>query len=294
MLSTSDGRMDKAILNMWQDGLHEVHCQGKGRLDFDDFRRFLKGQAPKEAMLALHTKSAGSIEGSSRSSMSSSRILNSSFVMQPVPEGSVSPISPRRTSGALNFVGVDENLSMPSLPGAPPPTARRPSSHKKKVLADANIALPDDLSPRSPSVRSHSMRLKASESWLDDDFDVAALQSGRAYMRNAVDKFQELSDQRDIGNVDASAANEELFKTYRDFRQSVLEASKLFEQKRFERKNSGSTPTATMTMKGGQRNDLPQISSGKKKRVADATRRSGRPRPKNRTKTLSDLSEFMR
>jgi hypothetical protein len=298
MLSTSDGRMDKAILTMWQDGLNEMHCQGKGRMEFDDFRRFLKGQVPMEQIRRA------SLELSPRTSLSSNLILSSSSaMMQTVPEGSVSPMTPREKVTTLKFDPSD-NLNIPSLPGVPSLTATSsPTSHKKKAFLDADISIPpDDLSESPPGVvRSSSVKLYGSQSWLDDDSfgEIAnpALQSGKAYMRKAVNRFQELSTKGDLTDVGSpAAANEALFKPHIDFRNAVYEASKVFEQKRKAREITFPSPSAKMTMKRGQRSDRNLATSNdEKSNVAEATRRSGRLRSRHpRKRTASDITGLLR
>merc|ERR1719378_476588 len=41
MLRAQDGTMDAEIMTMWQDGMKELKCQDKDRLNFEDFQSFL-------------------------------------------------------------------------------------------------------------------------------------------------------------------------------------------------------------------------------------------------------------
>eukprot|EP00529_Nitzschia_sp_RCC80_P004108 CAMPEP_0113518152 /NCGR_PEP_ID=MMETSP0014_2-20120614/42701_1 /TAXON_ID=2857 /ORGANISM="Nitzschia sp." /LENGTH=918 /DNA_ID=CAMNT_0000415519 /DNA_START=164 /DNA_END=2920 /DNA_ORIENTATION=- /assembly_acc=CAM_ASM_000159 len=304
MLSTNDGRMDKSIFSMWQDGLEEVHCQGKGRMDFDDFRRFLKGQVPKEPLMSGAIDKKSSLELSPRASLSSSLILTSASAMQTVPEGSVSPMTPRDKVKSLKF-GTDANLQMPALAGIPSPDGSlSPLGQEKKAV---DISIPPDLLPLPTGiVRSSSVRLPGSQSWLDDDSmeeieeaPTPALESSKTYMRNAVNKFRRLSGQGEFSMDAASpaAANDALFKAHRDFRRAVFEASKVFEQKKRAREVTTPSPSAKMTMRGGRRSVVNYGSppSDENSTVADATRRSGRPRQRHaRKRTASDISGLLK
>ena len=83
MLCTSDGRMDATVREMWHDGLKEIKCKAN-KITFDEFKLFLKGQAPKDAMLSNLRR-----DGSGRR-LSGRGLLSQNFALQAVPENSAS------------------------------------------------------------------------------------------------------------------------------------------------------------------------------------------------------------
>jgi hypothetical protein len=46
LLSSSDGKMDEEIKEMWIDGLKEIQCKNEDKISFEEFQAFLKGQKP--------------------------------------------------------------------------------------------------------------------------------------------------------------------------------------------------------------------------------------------------------
>jgi hypothetical protein len=47
--------MDDEIKKMWTDGLNEMKSQGDDKICFEEFKSFLKGRVPKEALLSTST-----------------------------------------------------------------------------------------------------------------------------------------------------------------------------------------------------------------------------------------------
>ncbi|KAG7374040.1 protein kinase domain containing protein [Nitzschia inconspicua] len=80
MLCTSDGKMDETVLKMWHDGLKEIRCKANDKITFEEFKRFLKGQVPKEAMLA-NIRSGDAVKRNS-----SRPLISPIFALHPVPE----------------------------------------------------------------------------------------------------------------------------------------------------------------------------------------------------------------
>jgi hypothetical protein len=82
MLCTSDGKMDATVLKMWRDGLREIQSKSDDKITFEEFRRFLKGHAPKEVMLSSIRSSGASRRRSSQS------LISAAFALQPVQRDS--------------------------------------------------------------------------------------------------------------------------------------------------------------------------------------------------------------
>lgn len=81
MLCTSDGKMDATVMKMWHDGLKEIQCKADDKIAFEEFKMFLKGAVPKDAMLSDIRSGDATRRNSSR------QLVASTFVLQAVPEG---------------------------------------------------------------------------------------------------------------------------------------------------------------------------------------------------------------
>jgi hypothetical protein len=101
---------------------------------------------------------------------------------------------------------------------------------------------------------------------------------------------------REPGIDDPAFLESEAYRKRNDFRNSVLEASMLFDQLRQARQIGIAASGAGLTMVAGGRRksggglDGPAMAD----RLADACKKSGRRNRKNRKKTNSDLSAFLR
>lgn len=101
MLCTSDGKMDATVLKMWHDGLKEIRCKADDKITFEEFKKFLKGQAPKDAMLSNLRSGDPALRRSSR------KLINSSFALRAVQEGSTATKTlPDATDKILSFNGL--------------------------------------------------------------------------------------------------------------------------------------------------------------------------------------------
>lgn len=78
LLGANEGEDDPALRQMWDDGLKECVCP-LGRITYDDFRIFIKGQKREKET----TRS-----GRRRTSM---KPTNDASPLQAVPEGSLTP-----------------------------------------------------------------------------------------------------------------------------------------------------------------------------------------------------------
>jgi len=239
MLSTSDGRMDSTILKMWHDGLKEIRCKGKDKITFEEFQRFLKGQAPQDAMLKAVKKGECTRKVSRN-------LLHSTFALQPVPEGSPSARMSRNS---------DNSISMRNS------THHYRSSARSKTRRTASLSL----SPAANSMVENG----------DDDYDLP---------------YEQDTEQASFGG-DAGGLEPDAYRKRQDFRTSVLEASRLFDQMRQARQPINTANPAGLTMVAGGR--TPSNGYVASERLAAASKRSGRRNRKNRMKTKSDLSMFL-
>lgn len=100
MLCTSDGKMDAIVLKMWHDGLKEIRCKANDKITFEEFKKFLKGQIPKDVMLSNIRSGDAPRQRSSR------KLINSTFALHVVTEGSSAANSPDEAEKILSFDGL--------------------------------------------------------------------------------------------------------------------------------------------------------------------------------------------
>jgi hypothetical protein len=120
MFCTGDGKLDATVLKMWRDGLTEIQSMADDKITFEEFRKFLKGQAPKNAMLASIKSSGASRSRASTSSTSRRRssieMISAAFVFQPVQEDSVA--TPKVSRDDMDNVLLNYDDIKPLLPGS--------------------------------------------------------------------------------------------------------------------------------------------------------------------------------
>lgn len=345
LLGTTEDQEDEALRQMWQDGLDECSCP-LGRITYDDFRMFVKGQKVER-------------EATSTSPIPkrpSKRFVMEGSLLQAVPEGSMSPQAKQQVFAKFDDIPALDTLKLPTL-GLPlvPPLTPDLMGKKEQVV---NIGFPADL-PKTVHKRVRSRSL--GETPLGEEryrFDEEELTSAaiRMALPCVVRPSKAIGELRHvIGDASKSGRviHKALYRKHREFRQSVMVASKLFDQKQKTRKlqsaldasaNRDTEPRkqtehttrnfdrrASLVMRRGKADDTvkvgsletksehytkthgeervgpiavkspvpppveasPEIDQLQTKQVADATKRSGRPR-RQRHKTASDISGMLR
>lgn len=321
LLGTAGDAEDESLSKMWEDGLVECVCP-LGTISYDDFRMFIKGQRrDKEPTSPAPRKS-------------SKRLTLEGSPLQAVPEGSMSPQAKQQVFGKFHEMYALDSLKMPVL-GAP--LIPKDESHDDDKM---NISLPNDLT-QAPQTRIRSRSLgeaPAGEEWWREDVETETRARGHR-SSVIVSPSRAICDLQYVIKDESKTAREvhkALYRKHREFRQSVMHASKLFDLKQRARKfevaqvppehrSDHMQKRASLVMrrgasqpKGGDlisanSEHLPNSSSKEPepehaapqpsvetsldsehlKRVADAARRSGRPRPP-RQKTKSDISGMLR
>lgn len=323
LLGTKQDAEDEALSKMWEDGLAECVCP-LGKISYDDFRMFIKGQRRDIEPNSPIPKRL------------SKRMVMDVSPLQPVPEGSMSPQAKHQVFGKFHEMSALESLNLPFL-GAPLiPTVPEPAK-----VENANIGFPGDLIPKPVHKRVRSRSLGETpvgeELWRDDS---EGSQEPRAVRRSSAILFpsKAICDLQYVIKDESKTALEvhkALYRKHREFRQSVLLASKLFDQKQKARKfqiaqiapenrsdllvkraslvmrrgaaplkgSKGMMATSEHLSKSMREPEPvpppapPEVESSPDVahtiRVADAARRSGRPR-RPRQKTASDISGMLR
>eukprot|EP00980_Cylindrotheca_fusiformis_P006450 scaffold1376_cov125-Cylindrotheca_fusiformis.AAC.16 len=292
------------VLKMWQEGMDE-YCCPLGRLTYDDFRIILKGQGRDK-------------DQSSKRRRSSYQPINEGSPLQAVPEGSISPQVKHST-----FVKFEESpdlgsLKMPTLVSSP--------MHEMKKIDETNISFPkdilDDVPPTYKRTRSGSLGHTPAPLPWSEELDTAGSESDPKRSTHE-DRRNKVVDPEKV-----SESTKEAFRKHHEFRKSVLQASKDFEKKALARKMeiaenkdsqtkdesiaglvmrrksslkkiiSEADQTEVKQPKSDEPENIqtdnskpqPDNQSTSKNRMADASRRSGRPR----RKTTSDISGMLK
>lgn len=327
LVGTAEDEENEALSQMWEDGLAECVCP-LGRITFDDFRMFVKGQKREK-------------EPSSPMSRRASRRLTIELSpLQAVPEGSTSPQVKPHVFAKLDDMSGLESLKLPWMgPRAPTPT----------IDENEDIAIPERFT--TPLMKSTPERLIApltkknrsrslGETPLPTDFmrdilEVQASSSTKRPLRSVGLRSKSIGElQVRPGLSSEFRSARDLYEKHRQFRQSVIAASKLFDQKRKARKLESALVSkeripdrnrrASLVMKRGspllnedsllvpQSEHVPRGNVTDSERspppppsdevcsdnddnvkVIDASRRGGRPR-RPRQKTTSDISGMLR
>jgi hypothetical protein len=324
LLGTSDGEEDEQIMQMWTDGMSECACP-LGRITYDDFRMFIKGQTKE--------REPGS---PSRRSHAGRKSVEGSPLLQAVPEGTVSPQAKHQTFARFEEMSALESLKMPML--GPPPTPPLPATPQgeSKMLKKVDIPFPSVLEVPAPThkrTRSRSLGEPPALVWYDFDEEeeedvTASPTEGRkshcvVLPSRAIGELQQVI--QDESNTPL-VVNKALYRKHREFRRSVLEVSKLYDQKRQATKRQATklqhepldgsgvvaeTKRASLVMRrgsagGSMRDSLSKLSGAsntqhlpskseheRNQRFEEAAKRSGRPR-RPRQRTTSDLSGMLR
>jgi hypothetical protein len=311
LVGTSNGDDDEQIMQMWTDGMSECACP-LGRITYDDFRMFVKGQTKEREPGTPRRKSHGRIS------------LEGSPVLQAVPEGTMSPQAKHQTFARFGEMSALETLKMPML-GLPltPPLPATPQG-ERRMLKKVDISFPAVPEPAHKKARSRSLGANPTLVWYDFDEEeedvTASPTEGRKSLcvvlpSRAIGELQLVIQDESKSPL---AVNKALYRKHREFRWSVLEASKLFDQKRQASKlqheslhGSGVVrkierrPSLVMR-RGSERGSVPKLPGAsntqhlpskseheRNERFEEAAKRSGRPR-RPRQRTTSDLSGMLR
>jgi len=299
----SSGHESDEMFQMWQDGMTEYACP-LGRITYDDFRMILKGRGRE-------------LEPTCKRQSSLRNITEGTQLLQPVPEGSMSP----QVKHAM-FSKFDEappSLKMPTLDPIPATDSKPDVDIEFPV--DFNKASPTNKRTRSGSLGSQPMKKLLPLEILeidDDESEELRVRSCRSLDEPPSPKRNSWGDP--LANSDERNSTE-TFKQHNDFRMSVLNASRTFEAKVLARKlqiaasNQAPLPAtlssgASLIMRRGAQNARPEVvqldnsqqtKSGSKAvdkeatptEVADACRRGGRRRHR-RKRTTSDISGMLK
>lgn len=318
LLGTEDGgeNADEEILQMWKDGISECACP-LGRIYYDDFRMFVKGQTKERESLTPRRRSRKSLEGSP--------------VLGAVPELTTSPQAKTQTFARFEEMSALESLKMPMLdiPNTPSPPLPPMPQGERKVLKEVDIAFPAEIPPPPGHRRnrSHSLSEPPTIKWYDIEeeeevTDVTSSQTGGrktcvVLHSPAIGELKQfIKDESKTPLV----INKAHYRKHREFRRSVLEASKLFDKKRhtnnlnresldgsaFDRPKRASLVMRRGSARGLKKDSLAKLQSQsaglclvpasdyeRNIAVEEAAKRSGRIR-RPRTKTTSDLSGMLR
>jgi hypothetical protein len=240
---------DDAFHEMWDSGVRECHCPLEC-ITYDDFLRVMKGQT--------RDTDGSSRLSNRRLSMSTRRLLESN-ALEAVPEGYTSPNSNRLPRKSVVML----DMAIPQLPFL---TTTHPGTEK-----NVDIGFPSDF-PCAPLKRLRSRSLEAaSEDWTlyetptppppspfsEAGFVIRSPLARKSYfaatdfsgiprsplsprrasavLRLAMDELNEtIKDDKKTPLV----VNRALYRKHREMRQSVLLASKMFDEKRQERRFS--------------------------------------------------------
>lgn len=319
LLGAAEDDNDEALSQMWEDGLAECVCP-LGRITFDDFRMFIKGQKRDKE------------PGSPIQRRASRRLVLDANLLQAVPEGSMSPQAKHHVFAKFDEMSALESLKLP-LMGMPPVPISSPSATGK---AHADIGFPTDLpKPFVKRSRSRSLGETTSGSNLTHDQGETDQRASTKMLPRVILPSKSIGELRHVladESITAREIHQALYRKHRQFRQSVIAASKLFDQKQRARKFESALASserrpdlekrASLVMKRGASPLLPQKGfslepksehvSGRHipdipeppspdmspdfdqtRKVADASKRSGRPR-RPREKTSSDISGMLR
>jgi hypothetical protein len=331
LLGTTEEEEDGKLRQMWEEGLDECSCP-LGRITYDDFRMFVKGQKREREPTSPIPKRA------------SKRFVLEVSPLQAVPEGSMSPQAKHQVFAKFDQMPGLASLGMPLLGLPLAPLSPEPVGKNEEV----DICFPADLplKPVHRRLRSRSL----GEPPLGEELDRYA-EEERANENMRLSLPCVVRPSKAIGELqhvigDESKSGREiqkaLYRKHREFRQSVMIATKLFDQKNKARKlqhaqeASESTelglqaksehhmPTraSLLVMKRGSdlalagaleansehqpkktvQDPVPnpvevpmrrESDPHQHTKVADAARRSGRPR-RPRQKTASDISGMLR
>lgn len=219
LLGAEGGEEDPSLRQMWDDGLKESVCP-LGQITYEDFRRFIKGQKKYDEPLSPVPK---------RRSVTLSMELSP---LQSVPEGSISPQP--KTQAFVQFSDAQSlnRLSIPSM-GMPGLPVRSKSPYNHKAV---DIGFPGGDRARVEGVPRPMMQRKRSRSEGDTNDAVDSYSrkySGPAPLSRAIGELKEVLQDQSISNIEIHKA---LYRKHREFRNSVMLASKLFDQKQKARK----------------------------------------------------------
>ena len=269
---------------IWDDGVKEYNYR-LGGITYEEFRMFMKGQAPERETILSTTRR-------------SSRQLNppSSPVLEAVPEGSVSPQPKHKSFTKFDGIGSLDGLHMPAL--------ALPPNEKHRVPTD--IPFPLELPPCPLKRASRSKSLEGqSNPWGEDEESAKTRQPKRSSLYSPTTRA--IDDLEDVVRDQTKSAlfvNRAIYHKNLEMRLAILEASKEFDQKRhaimlqqsLQGGRSSALPGASLVMRRGTTYNVPlapKSESDEMEAVEDASRRGGRPRRK-REKTHSDMTGMLR
>lgn len=311
VLGTNEGEEHEALCRMWRDGLTECVCP-LGRITYDQFLMFIKGQKREKEPQSPRRKSR--------------RLSFELSPLQAVPEGTMSPQVKSHVFAKFDDQSALEALRIPQIGILEPPEiVRQPKS--------ADIKIPTDLPVTHQRARSRSLggdpelsdAIKEELGTVEED-----LAEGNSVVVRPSIAINALREVIADESKTPLAVSKALYRKHREFRQSVLVASKLFDQKEKARKLRFAQPDpvqkrASLVMRRGTATpeklgnaDIAMLSRSEhhlkisegepetppkqpavdesedqSKRFADASKRSGRVR-RPRQKTASDISGMLR
>jgi hypothetical protein len=242
LLGTSSGEDDEALSQMWQDGMIECSCP-LGHITYDDFRMFVKGQKKEREPGTPKRKSAGrkSLEGSPS-------------LLQVVPEGTVSPQVKHQMFARFEEMSALDNLKLPNLGLVTPEVEKKPK--------EVDIAFPTSPVKHVPRrTRSKSLEELSAAVWYEDEQNMEErrpMEKRSSWVALPSRAIVELQQMINDESKTPLVVNKALYRKHREFRSSVLDASKIFDEKRQTRKLQQAMPSrqsmnirASLTMRRG-------------------------------------------
>jgi hypothetical protein len=228
LLGTSSGEEDEALSQMWKDGMIECSCP-LGHIAYDDFRMFVKGQKKEREPDTPKRKSAGrkSLEGSPS-------------LLQVVPEGTISPQVKHQIFASFEEISALDNLKLPSL-----------GVEVERKPKEVDIAFPTIPLKPVKRMRSRSLEEPSAAIWYEDEENMKERppmekqSSWVALPHRAIGELQQMINDESKTPL---FVNKALYRKHREFRSSVLDASKIFDQKRQTRKLQQDMPSSRQSM----------------------------------------------
>jgi len=242
---------------IWRDSLNE--CKSHlDRITYEDFKLLMKGQ-PKERRVSI-TSAGGMLM------TSGSQLIPESTSLHAVPESEEKAQHP---SLEEHFKSLDPRLSRERRDGYKKARSR---SYEAKAAVWDQGSMTEDLVP-PPLLERNTSRAIVLPGLADDKH--------AALLRDS--------------NMSPLAVNRALYRKHREMRLAVLEASKQFDKKRQDVRNTHSDMAArraSLIMKRGERPPVELEDAHQKSLFESAAKRCGRS-PRRRNKTVSDVTELM-
>jgi Ca2+-binding EF-hand superfamily protein len=277
MLGSDSYDSNQSLTVIWSNGrCHSGGCE-EGRINYEEFRAIMKGQAPEPG---TPLKSPG--------------------------------LAPRLLS--IRKKSLEEREGLTELPPMPILVPTRNASLGKREVSsselppvDEEAKLDDSDSFKTPDLiyvrqRSNSMKEKRAAKWVNYDDDDSSQSSLVLCGRDSPDVTNLIHDD----SKTPIEVNRAVYRAHREMRMAVLEASKRFEEERARREHerklamgipNGSTlhRRASLVMRRGSAADLSLTREDKEQQglLDSASQRSGRPPRRKRHRTVSDMTGMM-